>query len=233
MNYNIGKLLGKGKFGAVYSGKSTTGECVAIKFEPMVSSQNKQFNGLRRETTVLNYLYHAGCRQIPNVYWFGVYNSSPCLVMTCYECSLHDLGQIPIHSANSFLKQMNTILDCIHSHSVIHRDIKPHNFMIKNKELFIIDFGMAIFEPDSANTTHIIGTPSYISINIHEGKPATQNDDKLSLQYIYLYLTEGLPWANYKYESDIDAMHILHPKNQYIYTIKTSLYRNSLSLTAI
>jgi len=220
MNYKIGDLMGQGKFGAVYSGESSTGECVAIKMEPA-----SKHNGLKRETAILNYLYHAGCRCIPYIYWFGIYNQSPCLVMTCYECSLYELGRVSENSAKSILKQMNTILDCIHSHSVIHRDIKPHNFMIKNKELFIIDFGLAVFEP-TENTTHIIGTPSYVSVNIHQGKPATQADDRLSLQYIYMYLTEGLDWTKDapKYTNNLyELTHILHPNNQYIYKMKLDL----------
>ena len=105
--------------------------------------------------------------------------------------------------------KMITILQTIHNIGVIHRDIKPQNFMMKNEEIFLIDFGLStIFvdedlkhiEPNN-ESTFIIGTPKFISLHIHNGKDASRRDDIISLMYLYIYMINdlSLPWENVKH----------------------------------
>ena len=51
-----------------YKGKNIrTKEIVAIKFE----KTNSIFKLLKRETTILNYLYRKGVKNVPYIYWYG------------------------------------------------------------------------------------------------------------------------------------------------------------------
>ena len=85
--YKIENILGKGKFGIVYKGSHLkTKKELAIKEE---YSENV-VKILKHETTILNYLLTHGCKSIPSVYWYGIYNHSTYLVMTYYPCSLYD-----------------------------------------------------------------------------------------------------------------------------------------------
>jgi serine/threonine protein kinase len=225
--YFINNLVGKGKFGKVYSGhRIKTNEQVAVKIE----DADSPIKLLKNETCILNYLYHNGCRKIPFIYWFGNCESSPCLVMSFYEMSLVEYASIRIakelSTIKSMIKEIVNILKSIHDSHVIHRDVKPQNFMIKNEEIYLVDFGLStVFIDDSkkhipeTKTMYgIIGTPKYISIHLHEGSVASRRDDIISCGYIYLYLIlEGhLPWENLPElgDTEYDENHIMHNKNR-------------------
>jgi len=205
--YNIYEKLGHGNFGSVYKGKhSKHNTDVAIKLESIYT----KIKLLKHETTILKYLYEHNTRNIPAIYWYGIYNENVCLVMTLYDCSLYEY----IHSRNdvdisdskikSIIYQLVNILHSVHDNSVIHRDIKPQNIMIKNGDLYLIDFGFSTFYID-ADGEHaidtccdeIIGSPKYVSYHIHSGSIASRRDDLISLGYLYLFLHDRLlPWEN-------------------------------------
>jgi serine/threonine protein kinase len=98
------------------------------------------------------------------------------------------------------LKKMLTILESIHSLFVVHRDIKPDNFMFdSNGELFLLDFGLSAFvEENKSNEPHFTGNAIYASPNIHNLKAAKVIDDVISVSYVYLYMCYGgkLPWSH-------------------------------------
>jgi serine/threonine protein kinase len=228
--YAIEHLLGAGKFGSVYQGKNIkTEEKVAIKIEHGGACAKL----LKHEASLMKYLYDHDCRNIPSVYWYGVLDSNTYLVMPCYECSLYDKwisyrneNVLPsLEKINQLMVCCIDILESIHKNYVIHRDIKPQNFMYRNGELFLIDFGLSTFylveNKGSVQNEHITGTPKYISYFIHDGCSPSRRDDLISLGYIYLWLCFGeLPWENVTAPVKegrgelLDECHILHPKNQ-------------------
>lgn len=50
-----------------------------------------------------------------------------------------------------------------HHHGLIHRDLKPANLMIKNDQIRITDFGLAVKAKDTAGQRRLAGTPAYMS----------------------------------------------------------------------
>jgi serine/threonine protein kinase len=240
--YIIETNIGKGQFGSIYKGyHKKTREPIAIKFE----HSNSPIKLLKNETTILNYLFNSGSRNIPQVHWYGLFSHNTCLVMTLYDYSLYDLlknkkKDLSIQQLQYIMLQSLDILDNIHNSFVLHRDIKPQNFMIKNNELFLIDFGFSTFyigddkqhlpmkntdkDEDIKEHVNIIGTPKYISLNIHNGITPSRRDDLISLGYIYIYLLKReLHWDNLpqlEKNDNYQDIHILHPKNQYIKSMK-------------
>ena len=226
--YYILHKINQGSFGLVYKGQFKNKEYVAIKIE------NSNINMLKHETSILNYLSNKGCLHTPYVYWYGLHEDKPTLIMPFYDISLETyLLQLKITKEEKIylIIKMIKVLQIIHNLGIIHRDLKPQNFMIKKDDIFLIDFGLSTIYvdeemkclPEKNTSEYIIGTPKFISLHIHNGKDASRRDDLISLMYIYLYMTNNLflPWDNIEIKEDsYTANHILHCKNQDRKTIK-------------
>lgn len=222
--YKILDKIGNGKFGIVYKGVNLkSGESVAIKTEKKYGD----IRLLKNETTILKYLYDHGSRSTPIVYWYGVHELWSYLVMSYYDISLFDYcNQSPIlpEKIDKIMCVCIDILETIHKNYVLHRDIKPQNFMISNEEIFLIDFGFACFYVDdkvehlpSTETQNIVGTPKYVSYHVHDGITNSRRDDLISLGYLYIYLCcRELPWDTLVsgLPNGYEEIHILHYKNQ-------------------
>lgn len=208
--YCIEEAIGSGKFGEVYKGvNEKNGEPVAIKLE----SPETPMKLIKHETTILKYLHDHGCRNIPMVYWFGIWNHYSVLVMPFLESSLYEKIKtlhkeqkvVPMEKIYSIMMSAIDIIMAVHKNYVIHRDIKPQNFMLKNGELHLIDFGLATFyiedQREHVKNTQagqfIIGTPKYASYNIYNGDTPSRRDDLISLGYIFIWIVCGeLSWDN-------------------------------------
>lgn len=220
--YSLHKLLGSGKFGEIYLGKDIkNNKEVAIKLE----SKTNTFITLKNEANILKYLYDNRCSHVPLLHWFGNYNNKFAVVISKYDGSLYDyalVNDLSQNTINNIMLKLLSIIEDIHSLFVVHRDIKPHHFMIKNDNIYLIDFGISTFYVDE-NRKHkpnikgeyIIGSPNYLSFFLHEGNSYSRRDDMISIGYIYLFLsTKTLPWENlHIIDNRYSNIHILHKQN--------------------
>jgi len=154
--------------------------------------------------------------------------------MTYYEQSLESYIEknhnISLEQKEKIFQVILNIIESIHEQYVIHRDIKPQNFMMKSTELFLIDFGMAtmyvdsdkIHIPEKKDKTDPIGTPRFMSINIHNGWEPSRRDDVISACYIYMYMIHGrLTWDNIK--SDPERINL--KMSSYVFPFLTISYQ--------
>jgi serine/threonine protein kinase len=222
--YKLVRRIGKGKFSLVYQGiykpfSGSNSTDVAVKMDVMKSGL------IKHEASILNYLYHNKCHNIPLVYWYGLFEEQPTLVMTLYDISLQDYvaKDLIFHPPEKIIHTLLKSLQQIHAFYVLHRDIKPQNIMFKNGDVFLVDFGLSTIYVDDdkkqnpeKQDVHMLGTPKYASIHIHQGISASRRDDVISLLYVFLFMIrKSLPWENLEdIDSDYQESHILHPKNQ-------------------
>lgn len=245
--YVVGNKLGQGKFGVVYEGTTLkTNIIVAIKYADNDSGL------VKHEATILNYLYRKSVKHVPFVIWYGMdtlpTTNDPvlCLIMPKYDYTLTDYMEIHKtdphqHTAKlcKLLADAIYILKSIHEQFVIHRDIKPDNFMVKDGELYLIDFGLSqIFIDETGEHIpqkygdSIMGAPLFISTNIHLGSNPSRRDDVLSLSYVFLQLFSGkLVWECENSREYIRNGGVIydglistnHPNNKRIYFIKKNI----------
>ncbi len=108
------------------------------------------------------------------------------------HCEHGDLGlylkrQMSRHLAETriwkFFIEMCLGLQYLHSHKILHRDIKTTNmFLNKEDKIKIGDLGVAKMLNQTANFAHtVVGTPYYLSPELCEEKPYNHKSDVWSL----------------------------------------------------
>jgi serine/threonine protein kinase len=196
--YRVTERLGNGGFGAIFKGENIrTNEPVAIKMEA-ISSETKM---LKRETKIYQYLGKAP--GIPQVKWYGTKHEYNYMVLPLFGESLLSKTFSLIESL-SIGQKMVKILRYIHEKGLIHRDVKPDNFVLSQdgSSLYIIDFGLCKKYIDDENIhmplrteRALVGTPNFVSINVHNGIEPSRRDDLISVAYVILHLVNGgIPW---------------------------------------
>lgn len=208
-NYTLIEKIGKGSFGEVYRVHDKDGNEYACKAEK-TSSKNR----LRGESYIYKRFASKKLECVPKVYNYIETPKVNLLVMQLLGKSLDIIFEECGNKLDvgTVMKLAITIIDNlekIHRIGIIHRDIKPNNFMFglnkKNNHLYVMDFGLS--KKWYIKKQHIpyrsgrsmIGTARYASMNIHVGLEPSRRDDMESVGYMLIYLVKGrLPWQGLK-----------------------------------
>ncbi|EAN83292.1 casein kinase, putative [Trypanosoma cruzi] len=208
--YCISQKIGAGSFGEIFRGTNMqTGETVAIKLE-QAKTRHPQLAFEARFYRILN--AGGGVVGIPNILFYGVEGEFNVMVMDLLGPSLEDLfsfcgRKLSLKTTLMLAEQMIARIEFVHSKSVIHRDMKPDNFLMgtgkKGHHVYVVDFGLAKKYRDPRTHQHIpykegkslTGTARYCSINTHLGIEQSRRDDLEGIGYILMYFLRGsLPW---------------------------------------
>jgi serine/threonine protein kinase len=208
--YVVTGHLGSGSFGAVFEVQNLEdGELYAVKLELTTISNPK----LAPEYEMYQVLQSPPA--FPAVFEFWSETSWNAMIMERLGRSLGVL-----HRRCHKLFSLKTVCMCaiqmiarteyLHNRSLIHRDIKPDNFVFgvgtNSNVLYMIDLGLSKLYRHLTTFEHIpwstevglAGTTRYVSINVHLGVDQTCRDDLESIGYMLVDFAAGkLPWETH------------------------------------
>ncbi|KAI1124991.1 Pkinase-domain-containing protein [Nemania abortiva] len=164
--FEIGRPLGKGKFGRVYLARErTSGFICALKvLHKSELSQGRVEKQVRREIEIQSNLRHPNILQL-----FGHFHDSKRVFLILEFAAKGELykhlrreNRFPEWKASQYIAQMASALRYLHRKHVIHRDIKPENILVGiHGEIKISDFGWSVHAPNSRRET-MCGTLDYL-----------------------------------------------------------------------
>ncbi|KAL7710658.1 casein kinase I [Lotmaria passim] len=212
--FRVGRRIGGGSFGEIFLGQDTqSGEAVAIKVERSKTSHPQ----LMAESRYYSLISQGrAAAYMPIIYGFSAEGDYNVMVMELMGCSLEDLhgqcgNRFSLKTTLMLADQMLKLIELVHCRSVLHRDMKPDNFIMgrgrKTHHVHIIDFGLAKKYRDPRTHVHIpykegkslTGTARYCSVNTHLGIEQSRRDDVEGIAYLLIYFIKGtLPWQGLK-----------------------------------
>lgn len=209
--YEFITVIGAGGAGVIYKAKQKPlGRPVAIK---MIHSHLVNVTALKRflqEAKTISTMHHPN---IISVHDFGVSeDNQPYMVMDYVEgTTLSDYikkeGALEPEFAVNLAMQICDGLSHAHSHSVLHRDLKPNNVMLVplaagEYHLRVLDFGLAKLFAEDEQADHLtktgetVGTPAYMAPEQVMGKKLSPRSDIYSLGcLLYHCLTGFVPFG--------------------------------------
>lgn len=203
--YDVYAELGQGGMASVYLALDLAlDRKVAIKvMSPSLASSPDNVERFKREAKVAAALNHP---HIIGVYAVGDDPELAYFVMKYIEgraldSVVRDEGPQSVPFVQSVIASAGKALHYAHTRGVVHRDVKPANFMIdQDGWLVVTDFGIAK-QGDLKGLTvtgSIVGTPYYMSPEQFSGKPITGAADQYALGVVAYELLSG----NHPYPGD-------------------------------
>lgn len=216
--YEVMRMLGRGGFGVTFLAKDVAlpGQqlCVIKQLCPKVNDDHALANARKRFEQEAKTLARLGSHsQVPlllnyfevdgEFYLVQEYIRGVTLARLVRRC-----GCLSEKAVKQFLSEMLPLLQYIHKHKVIHRDIKPQNIIRCQDDgrLVLIDFGavkeqiaQAIDSGVKTHSTHFIGTVGFAPPEQFSLRPVFASD-LYALGITSLYLLTGK--APLDFESD-------------------------------
>jgi serine/threonine protein kinase len=197
--YRIGDCIGRGGYSLVYRATQIRMErAVAVKV--LVDCDNsKELKRFWQEGKTLAAFDHPNIVRIFDV---GMARSLPFMAMELLSGgSLRDFvnraGRVPWRRAVGFALDGLAGLAPLHAAGVLHRDVKPENFLFHaDGTLKIADFGLVLPQTTGRRLTRRgfrMGTPTYMAPEVVRGEGASAATDVYSMGLVLYELLAGRP----------------------------------------
>jgi aurora kinase, other len=204
--FEIGRPMGKGKFGRVYLARErTSGFVCALKV--LFKNELQQGGGIEkqviREVEIQSNLSH------PNIIkLYGHFHDAKRIFLILEFAKQGELykhlqkeGRFPEWRASQYIAQMASALRYLHRKHIIHRDIKPENILVgMHGEIKLADFGWSVHAPSNRRHTKC-GTLDYLPPEMTDplrvDKPYDEKVDLWSLGVLmYEFLVGEAPFED-------------------------------------
>lgn len=195
--FEIGKPLGKGKFGRVYLAREREHKFICAlkvlhKSELQDARVEKQ---VRREIEIQSNLYHPNILKL-----YGHFHDTKRVFLILEYAGqgelyrhLRKVTRFHEQRAAQYIAQMTSALIHLHRKNVIHRDIKPENILVGlHSEIKISDFGWSVHAPGRRRNTYC-GTLDYLPPEmLASGGMDNSYDEKVDLWSLGVLMYEFL-----------------------------------------
>jgi hypothetical protein len=225
-HYRVLETLGAGGMGVVYLAEDgRLGRQVALKFLPPEASRDATtLERFRLEARAASSLSHPG---ICTVFDIGDDGGSPFIVMEALKGeTLRDRikrAPIPVPEVLDLAIQLADALEAAHSQGIVHRDIKPGNIFVGEKNrVKILDFGLAkLVQTTNATATmsadnltvpgSTLGTVAYMSPEQARGEEVDARSDLFSLGTVIYEMAAGVQAFSGSSAGAVIAAILIHP----------------------
>jgi serine/threonine-protein kinase len=213
----LGELLGKGGFGAVFRARDLLLERdVAIKvLDPSLALD------ATREEQFLHEARTIAAAEHPHIVPLYCAESSGGLLYLVVRLlpgrSLEDRiseGKLPVADAARLALECAGALAAAHAVGVVHRDIKPANILLDaSGHATVTDFGIALVtsRPARGPQGPTTGTPLYMSPEQALGEPVDGRSDVYALGVVLHEMLTGTPPFSGRNATEVVAQHISAP----------------------
>ena len=199
--YRISRLLGRGGMGAVYlADDQALDEQVALKVVSSAMALNpiEAVERFRREAQAARRIAHDNVIRIHDLGETGtlLYLSMEYFSGRSLDVLLDQVGPLEHDIYIDILRQICAGLAAAHKAGVIHRDLKPGNVLIgERNSVKLIDFGLATSELLNGLTAtgQMLGTPSYMSPEQVRCQAVDARSDIYSLGALAYRAIAGVP----------------------------------------
>lgn len=200
--YEIGKELGRGKFGTTnVATHLKTGEEFAIK---AISKHQPEYNAkmVQSEVEILARLSaHPNIAGLHELYEDGGFRYI--VLELCSGGELFDLiverGYFTEKEVALLARTLLQVVAHCHSKGILHRDLKPENFLLKKQDgsiekdnLRAIDFGLSTFHSEGQYCKKVVGSAYYLAPEVLKGQYSWACDAWSAGVMIYIMLS-GMP----------------------------------------
>jgi len=211
--YRLIERLGRGGFGEVWRAEdSTLQRDVAVKVLT-VGGESAEVERFTREAHALAQLAHPN---VVAVYDSGSDDGTAFVVMQLLSgpnlaTLIAEDAPLPVAMAVDLTRQAAAGLAAAHATGIVHRDVTPANLILDGDTLKLVDFGVARLATSSTALTMtgtVFATPSYVSPEQAEGRPADARSDIYSLGCVLYALLAGEPPFTAEHPIGVVQQHI-------------------------